>query len=39
MMLQPILQYSNAGRWPHGWVIHDMGTRQSLISLHRHLPH
>ncbi|KAK5113984.1 hypothetical protein LTR62_003107 [Meristemomyces frigidus] len=25
MLLQPILSYLQAGRWPHPWVIHDLG--------------
>jgi hypothetical protein len=28
LLFQPILEYSNAGRWPHPWVIHDLGARQ-----------
>lgn len=34
MLLQPILQYLNAGRWPHPFVIHDMGTRYPNATGH-----
>ena len=27
LLLEPVMQYSQAGRWPQPYVIHDIGTR------------
>lgn len=37
MMFQPFLSYLQAGRWPHPYVIHDMGfgmSSQIPLDLH-----
>lgn len=34
LLFEPIMQYLDAGRWPHPWVIHDMGTRTLLLLLY-----
>lgn len=34
LLLQPILQYLNAGRWPRKWVIHDLGTHYPNATGH-----
>ena len=34
LLLDPILQYSKAGRYPHSWAIHDLGTNYPNATGH-----
>ncbi|KAL1301617.1 hypothetical protein AAFC00_005845 [Neodothiora populina] len=34
LLLDPVLQYSKAGRYPHPWAIHDLGASYPIASGH-----